>query len=199
MPRTLLPCPINGCHTSTSGHRINQLVDHFLQEHSHLNRITINLPSNILRPMWQPFSPVKMIPSPPPLPTEVGPGCIVIQPTKPTTFYQDPNISSSLPPSPHKQAHKQILRKEQEQAMDDSTDKDVMDLNLPDFEDIPSLEFQEDELYKIQDLVVWDCLPIPAVDVSRPQPMYGLPPLEPPISMLYEQFAQHVDTLFPVA
>lgn len=72
-----------------------------------------------------------------------------------------------------------------------------MDLDLPEFKDIPPIGLSEDALYQFRDLVVWHRPQMLTMDVSRPQPMRDLPVVEPPISMLYEQFARHVDTLFP--
>jgi hypothetical protein len=72
-----------------------------------------------------------------------------------------------------------------------------MDLDLPKFEDIPLFDLPDDALFQFGDLVVWRRPQVLAMDVSRPQPMHDLPVEEPPISMLYPQFARHVDKLFP--
>lgn len=189
------------------GHRPNQLIDHFLNEHSELNNRTVTLPSNLLRPLWQPFSPPTLHP-PPPLPKRVDVGSALIQPIKPAMFRKNlrpvtpssPFIASPST-SPRKQAQRQIPKEEKDKARDKKVNTDSMDLDLPEFEDIISpFTFPDDEtqpLPQFKELVVWRRPETLTMDVSRPQPMRDLPVVEPPISMLYEQFARNVNKLFP--
>lgn len=144
----------------------------------------VHLPSNTLRPSWQPFPP--SIPSPPKLPKDLNPGSVLLMPTASSVIrkkIQPP--SSSQPVSPRK-PQRQIPRKDraEEQGEDE--------LQIPEFGALPKYNVS---CHQPQDLVIWHRPGVFDMDVSRPQNMHGSPVEDVPLSILYEVFAKKFDEL----
>jgi len=166
-------------------------MKHFVDEHMDLNGTSVPGPFNPLRPLWTPFSPLKSLPTPPPLPSNPPPGCVLAI-SSPSVMRKKipsstPNVSI-LPPSPfltpRKQSQRQIPRKEQAEDVQMSDE-----LSIPEFDDLPG--FSVPECGDDHDFIIWRRPFI--MDVSRPQRMVDTPVQEPPISILFDVFAKRVD------
>lgn len=180
---------LQGCQSRVI-HRSSTLEKHFVEEHQHLNNVSIRLPSNVLRPLWTPFSPSQSLPMPPPLPVDLKAGSVLATSCPSSIRKKNPLfVPSSSPPtspfsSPRKQSQRQIPQK-------DPAEDALMqeDLSILEFEPLPA--FSEESARNVfEDLIVWRRPTASNMDVSRPQRMWDTPIPEPPISILYDVFAK---------
>lgn len=185
MPRTPFPCPVNGCQSLSFTDRSDLLPAHFLAEHSDLNGMMLHLPSDTLRPSWQPFSP--SIPSPHELPRDMHPGSVLLMPTSSSVVRKkfQPCTSTPWPLSPRK-LQRQIPQKDRVQV------KDEDELQIPEFGTLPKYNVS---CHQPQDLMIWHRPEVLDMDVSRPQNIHVLPVEDVPLSILYEVFAKKFDVL----
>lgn len=154
----------------------------------------MQLPSELLRPSWQPFYPSNFSSPPPPLPPSPNPGCILVYATPTVVPSRKSHLHLSFPPtisststpftSPRKQSQRQIPKK-----LDDNNDG----LTIPDFAPLPG--FPETACYQPQELVVWHRPTVFNIDIARPQHMLEGPIAGAPVSILYDVFAQRVNEL----
>ena len=173
-----------GCQSLNFTNRSDLLPAHFLAEHSELNGVTLHLPSNTLRPSWQPFSPY--ISSPHELPKDIHLGSVLLMPTSSSFVHKkfQSCTSTSWPLSPRK-LQRQILPKDRFQ------EKDEDELQIPEFGTLP----QYNVSCHPQDLVIWRRPGVLDMDVSRPQNIHVGPVEDVPLSILYEVFAKKFDEL----
>jgi hypothetical protein len=147
----------------------------------------IQLPSNTLRPSWQPFSP--FVSSPPELPEKLHPGSVLLMPTTSSVVRKkiQPSPSlSSLHLSPCK-PQRQIPQK------DRTGEQGKEELQVPEFGTLS--RYDGSHCDQPQDLVIWHRPGVFDMDVSGPQHMYGSPVKDAPLSILYEVFAKRFDEL----
>lgn len=190
--RVHLYCPVKDC-ASPSVSRPSLLEGHFLDCHPELVNQSITLPSNILLPSWRPYFPLSG--DPPPLPTEVVPGSILVpavagtgpgQPRPRTPHLSDQRSEIMTLGSPKKRPR--LSRSDNEGVIRENT--------LLTFDDLPNqLDTQGDYIRNIN----MDCIirnQDPSLDVARPQP-----PLDPDvfvhktpkISIHYASFAEKME------
>lgn len=187
LSRIALDCPIRGCGSVTW--RLAALPKHFEDAHKNLWGSIVRMPSELLLPSSEPFTP--SLKSPPPLPKDCTVGAALVNPTK-ARGNIIPGSASENSPLPRRHGFSK-------QAGD-----------IPDMESSqqsPRLEFDDLDNRRISlDLArtfpVTDFLAIVRhrgrrVDLARPQPM--LDPDEfgnvlPPKSIFYEVFSRRVNT-----
>ncbi|TFK44625.1 hypothetical protein BDQ12DRAFT_27461 [Crucibulum laeve] len=187
LSRIPLSCPINtdAC-SQLSFSRPIHLRDHFREYHLDLEGRIVQLPTNILRPMWRPFFPR---PSPPPS-YHLSPGLLVCAHvphiTLPALPLESPNqFSIAMQRSPRKHQ----LRNDSIQESEESAGFELEPL-------AKSSDLRLSENIR-RELAVWRRPKEFQKDLSRPQPLCNCLHHEaaPPISILYEVFAQRLEQL----
>jgi hypothetical protein len=190
---TLTLCSSLSDCTSPSVSRPALLEGHFVDSHPELINRSITLPSNILLPSWRPYFPPSR--DPPPLPTEVIPGSILVpnvegtgpgQPRSRTPHFLDQKNELMTLGSPKKRSR--LNRVDNESLVRENTSLI--------FDDLPNQVNTQGEYIRSVNV---DCVirnQGPSLDVARPQPQ--LDPnvfvhKTPKTSIHYASFAEKME------
>jgi len=187
--RVHLYCPVKDC-ASRRVSRPALLEGHFMDSHPDLVNQDITLPSDILLPLWRPYFPPSR--DPPPLPTAVAPGSILVSNVEGTGTGQ-PRAKTPHPPDKGNERITLGSPKKRPKLTPGGDENPLREYPMLIFEDLPKQLNPQGDYINTADI---DCVirgKGPHIDVARPQPQLDPVHKTPKLSILYAAFAEKME------